>query len=83
VWGFFDATRAASDWLVGMMRRPAHGATRRPPVTRPGNGFGRSLRPGPRQEWRSPETIAEVRAWDPVELLIVNLTTSSDDAVNA
>ena len=65
------------------MRRPAHGATRRPPLVRPGNGFGRPLRPGPRREWRSPDTVAEVRAWDPVELLIVNLTSASDDTVPA
>jgi hypothetical protein len=65
------------------MRRPAHGATRRPPLRRPGNGFGRPLRPGPRSEWREPETLAEVRAWDPVELLVVNLTTATDDPVNA
>lgn len=29
------------------MPRPAHGATRRPLLARPGNGYGRALRPGP------------------------------------
>jgi hypothetical protein len=52
-------------------------------MVRPGNGYGRPVRPGPQQIWRSPETIAEVRAWDPVELLIVNLATASDDTVPA
>jgi hypothetical protein len=30
-----------------MMRRFPHGMTTRPAHTRPGNGFGRILRPGP------------------------------------
>ena len=29
------------------MRRFPHGSTRRPVAARPGNGYGRSLRPGP------------------------------------
>lgn len=29
------------------MRRLPRGATLRPPLERPGNGFGRALRPGP------------------------------------
>ena len=41
------------------MRFP-HGATRRPPNPRPGNGYGRPLRPGP-SAWCAPdgfETLA-------------------------
>jgi hypothetical protein len=34
--------------MVAAMRRPRHGATSHPPLTRPGNGFGRPMRPGPR-----------------------------------
>jgi hypothetical protein len=29
------------------MRRGLRGSTRRPPLERPGNGYGRHLRPGP------------------------------------
>ena len=35
-------------YLVGMCR-PPHGATNRPPLTRPGNGYGRSIAPGPQR----------------------------------
>jgi hypothetical protein len=55
--------------VVGVIRRPAHGATRRPPLQRPGNGFGRPLRPGPPARWRDIELIEKARAWDPSELL--------------
>jgi hypothetical protein len=34
--------------IIDSMRRPRHGASSRPPLARPGNGFGRPLRPGPR-----------------------------------
>ncbi len=42
------------------MRRPRHGGTSRPPLSRPGNGYGRPLYPGPAgrapvpsdEEWR-------------------------------
>ncbi len=52
-----------------MMRRPAHGATRRPPFERPGSGFGRPLRPGPPARWRDVEVLATTSAWDPIQLL--------------
>jgi hypothetical protein len=65
-----------------MMRRPAHGATRRPPVTRPGNGFGRPVRPGPPAGLRDARALAVFSTWDPVELLFVNLT-NDDRSVNA
>jgi hypothetical protein len=43
----------------GMFRRFAHGATRRPPLSRPGNGFGRSTRPGPSAA-RCPDGVASL-----------------------
>ena|SRR2546423_14211750 len=53
----------------GVIRRPAHGATRRPPFERPGSGFGRPLRAGPPARWRDIELLTTVCAWDPIELL--------------
>ena len=53
-----------------MTRRPAHGATRRPPFERPGNGFGRPLRPGPPARWRDVEALVTTSQWDPIELLL-------------
>jgi len=50
-----------------MMRRPAHGATRRPPLARPGNGFGRALQPRPSSRWRELVAHEPARAWQ-VEL---------------
>ncbi len=52
-----------------MMRRYAHGATRRPPLERPGNGFGRPLRARPNATLRDAATIQRLRTWDPAELL--------------
>ena len=59
-----------------MMRRPAHGATRRPPLERPGNGFGRATRPRPPAAWRDVTTLAAIREWDPAELLIADANES-------
>jgi hypothetical protein len=55
--------------MVGVIRRPAHGATRRPPLERPGSGFGRPLRAGPPARWRDVEALQHAREWDPSELL--------------
>jgi hypothetical protein len=65
--------------VVGVTRRPAKGATRRPPVERPGNGFGRAVRPRPTARWRDPAFLATFRSWDPAELLRApsSTTTSS------
>jgi hypothetical protein len=52
-----------------MMRRPSRGATRRPPLERPGNGFGRPLRARPNGTLRDATTIAQLRNWDPADLL--------------
>jgi hypothetical protein len=52
-------------------------------MERPGNGFGRSVRPRPPAEWRDVATIAELRALDPVELFLAAsdaTTAASDDA---
>jgi hypothetical protein len=62
-----------------MTRRPAHGATRRPPVERPGSGYGRPVRPRPPAELR--EMVADARNWDPTELLVVSLSDRDDAAV--
>lgn len=35
------------------MRRPPHGGTKRPPNSRPGNGFGRLPYPGPTHTQRA------------------------------
>jgi hypothetical protein len=61
---------AANPGVVGVIRRPAHGATRRPPFERPGSGFGRPLRPRPPARWRDVELLGKVREWDPSELLV-------------
>ena len=67
-----------------MTRRPAHGATRRPPMERPGNGFGRSPRPGPAALFRGHDAYLMARAWDPSELLHVVLRDDVvDDALHA
>ena len=61
------------------MRRPAHGATRRPPLARPGNGYGRAVRPRPTASWRALDQLEPLRGWDPAELLVINLNTTTDD----
>ena len=76
------ATRAAIQGTAAVMRRPAHGATRRPPLARPGNGFGRPVRPGPPTELRDARALAVFASWDPIQLLFVNLT-NDDQSVNA
>jgi hypothetical protein len=43
--------------IIISMRRPRHGATSHPQLVRPGNGFGRPLRPGPRDRTRLDEAI--------------------------
>jgi hypothetical protein len=74
-----DENRAAAK-ATGVMRRHAHGATRKPPVERPGNGFGRSVRPGPPKHWRGSDAYATARNWNPSDLLVVDLI-ERDDAV--
>jgi hypothetical protein len=62
-----------------MIRRPAHGATRRPPVERPGSGYGRPVRSGPPARLRG--MVVHARSWDPSELLVVSLIERDDAAL--
>lgn len=64
------------------MRRPAHGATTRPPVVRPGAGFGRPTRQGPSPSWRSREMLERACRWDPVETLLTIDLVRDVDAVS-
>lgn len=69
-----------------MTRRPAHGATRRPPMERPGNGFGRPVRPRPAALLRGEGAYLMAHALDPSELLHVVLREDvavADDALHA
>jgi hypothetical protein len=59
----------------GMSRRFAHGATRRPPHGRPGNGYGRSTKPGP-CAWGAPAGVGPLSAPeldDVITMLVVSL----------
>jgi hypothetical protein len=50
-------------WTGGaLMRRFPHGSTTRPVVARPGNGYGRSIRPGP-------DLVRSIRLLDEISLL--------------
>ncbi len=53
-----------------------HGATRRPPLARPGNGFGRPTRPGPTL-WATPDEIRDQPAAS-VDHVIDRLTVAVD-----
>jgi hypothetical protein len=44
------------------MRRFPHGSTSRPVTSRPGNGYGRSIRPGP-------DLVRSIRLLDEISLL--------------
>lgn len=52
-----------------MMRRLSHGGTSRPPLARPGSGYGRPVRTGPPASWREHDLVAAARRRDPAELL--------------
>jgi hypothetical protein len=58
-----------------VIERHPHGASAHPPLSRPGNGYGRSTRPGPNQRrvpkaWRGPALSVE---------MFVELATLRDD----
>jgi hypothetical protein len=53
---------------TGDMRR-SHGATTRPPLPRPGAGYGRPVRAAPPEGWRDRELTADAQARDPQQLL--------------
>jgi hypothetical protein len=59
-----------------MTRRPAHGGSVRPHFSRPGNGYGRPVKPRPAAAWRVPD--AHRTDW--YELL---LRVATDDAQRA
>jgi hypothetical protein len=54
-------------------------------MERPGNGYGRPVRPGPAAMLRGTNAYLLARAWDPSELLTVVLRdeVSVDDALTA
>jgi hypothetical protein len=53
-----------------------HGGTTRPGHARPGNGYGRAVKPRPAEEWRLPD---EHRT-DWCDLLLVVATSDSERA---
>jgi hypothetical protein len=55
------------------MRRLPHGATARPPLSRPGNGYGRPLKPGPSDRLQAFAVKSRKRVRDPNWLLAVPL----------
>ncbi|MDQ1519129.1 MAG: hypothetical protein QOI55_202 [Actinomycetota bacterium] len=59
-----------------MTRRLAHGATARPQYSRPGNGYGRPVKPRPGPEWRLPD---EYRT-DWFALLLATVSPDSERA---
>ena len=58
------------------MRRVPHGATTRPPLARPGSGYGRPVKLGPSNQLRAYATRSRTRVRDFGVLLAVSL----DDA---
>ena len=68
------------------MRRMPHGGTGRPPLTRPGSGYGRPARVGPPASWREHDIVVRARQWDPAELLFdrpLEIDVTVDVDVNA
>jgi hypothetical protein len=55
------------------MRRHPHGASSRPPLPRPGNGYGRAARLGPPHQLRAFASKASKRVRDFNWLLAVSL----------
>ncbi len=55
------------------MRRLPHGATTRPPLPRPGNGYGRPLKAGPSDRLQALAVKSRKRVRDPNWLLAVPL----------
>jgi hypothetical protein len=68
--------RAHDDRRHPMTGRPAHGGSVRPHFSRPGNGYGRPVKPRPAAAWRVPD--AHRTDW--YELL---LRVATDDAQRA
>jgi hypothetical protein len=59
-----------------VIRRVPHGGTTRPSHSRPGNGFGRPVKPGPPEEWRLPDAFRT----DWAELLLAVVTEGQQTA---
>jgi hypothetical protein len=55
------------------MRRIPHGATTRPPMVRPGSGYGRPVKLGPPNQLRAYATRSRTRVRDFGMLLAVSL----------
>jgi hypothetical protein len=55
------------------MRRIPHGATTRPPLARPGSGYGRPVEPGPSKQLHAYATRSRTRVRDFGMLLAVSL----------
>ncbi len=67
--------------VPGMSRRFAHGASRQPPHHRPGNGYGRSTRPGP-CAWGAPAGVGPLSATeldDVITMLVVSLDLVAEE----
>ena len=60
----------------GVVRRVPHGATSRPPLARPGSGYGRPVKLGPSSQWRAYATRSRSRVRDFAMLLAVSLDES-------
>jgi len=56
-----------------MMRRVPHGATTRPPLSRPGSGYGRPVRLGPPEQLQAVAVKSRKRNGDLGMLLAVSL----------
>jgi hypothetical protein len=61
-----------------MRRRLPHGGTARPGYVRPGNGYGRPVKPRPGPEWHVPD----MHRTDWFELLLL-VATSEPEATSA
>jgi len=53
------------------LRRMPRGGTTHPPLRRPGNGYGRPLRPGPCDPVVPPQRLVAEGRYDAVELLLL------------
>ena len=58
------------------MRRVPHGATTRPPLARPGSGYGRPAKLGPPKQLRAYAWRSRARVRDFTALLAVSLDDS-------
>jgi hypothetical protein len=65
------------------MRRLPHGATTRPPMPRPGNGYGRPVKLGPSSQLRAFAVKASKRVRDVNWLLAVNLDDEFETGARA